>query len=105
MSYSCPTVKVKSWGENQGDFVDVNQSEYDADPSKFELFIPPLMPPPGPPVPPPPAVPPSPLDALKEDWRDGDVAELKAIAAAITGRAVENKDQAVAVIEAALAAK
>lgn len=104
MSYSCPTVKVKPWGENQGDFVDVNQSEYDLDPSKFELFIPPLMPPPGP-APVTVTAPPSPLDALGADWKNGDIGEMKAIAAAITGRAVENKDQAVAVIEAALAAK
>ncbi len=57
-------------------------------------------------VPPPPGPPPSPLDGLSEGWKDKSGAdELKRIAAAISGRTVDNRAQAVAVIEAALAAR
>lgn len=57
-------------------------------------------------VPPPPGPPPSPLDALPADWKDKSGAdELKKIAAAISGRAVENRAQAVDVINQALAAR
>lgn len=57
-------------------------------------------------VPPPPGPPPSPLDGLAANWKtQGSADELKKTAAAISGRAVENREQAVAVIEAALAAR
>lgn len=99
----CPTVRIKSKNPEQGDFVVINASDYDA--ATMTLFeIPP--PPPAPPAPPPPApAAPDALAKLGANWRDGDVAEMRAIAAAISGRAVDNKDQAVAVIEAALKAK
>jgi hypothetical protein len=47
----------------------------------------------------------TPLDGLAANWKDGESAELRKIAAAVSGRAVENKAQAIAVIEAALAAR
>lgn len=56
-----------------------------------------------PPPPPPPA--PDPLTNLAANWRDQDAAALKALAATVSGRSVENKAQAVQVIEAALAAR
>jgi hypothetical protein len=59
----------------------------------------------APPPPPPPPGAPSPLDALGDNWREEHGTKLKSIAAAITGRAVENKDQAIAEIEKALAAR
>jgi hypothetical protein len=59
--------------------------------------------PPPPPPPPPPA---DPLAKLAPDWRTGDVTKLKSLAAAVSdGRAVDNKDQAIAVIETALEAR
>lgn len=55
-----------------------------------------------PPLPPPPAV--DPLAGLAADWRSRD--DLKQLAASVSGgRAVENKRQAVEVIEAALKAR
>lgn len=32
------TVKVKPWGKGQGDFVEVNKSDYEANPEKYELL-------------------------------------------------------------------
>lgn len=56
--------------------------------------------------PPPPGPPPNPLDGLSEDWKtQSGTDELKKTAATISGRAVENREQAVAVIEAALVAR
>jgi hypothetical protein len=94
----CPTVTVKS---PAGDIV-INESDFD--PVKHELAAPAVLPPPPIPPPPPPA-PAHPLDALAKDWQTGDAAELKRLAAAVSGRAVENKAQAVQVINAALAAR
>lgn len=55
-----------------------------------------------PPLPPPPVV--DPLANLAADWRSRD--DLKSIAASVSGgRAVENKRQAIEVIEAALKAR
>lgn len=60
----------------------------------------------APAVPPPPGPPPNPLDGLSEDWKSqGGPDELKKIAAALSGRAMDNREQAVAVIEAALIAR
>lgn len=52
---------------------------------------------------PPPAPPPAPpaLD-IPSDWRKGSAAEVKALAERISGRTPDNREQAVAVIEAAL---
>jgi hypothetical protein len=55
----------------------------------------------GLPLPPPPP----PLVSIPEGWRKLPVPELKALAASVGGRAVENADQAVQVIQAALATK
>lgn len=41
-----PTVKVKPWGKDQGDYVEINQSDFD--PKKFELYEPKLEPQPKP---------------------------------------------------------
>lgn len=99
---NCPTLRIKSTNPEQGEFVVINASDFD--PVTMTLFeIPP--PPPAPDAPPPVLPPPDALAKLGANWRDGDVAEMRAIAAAISGRAVDNKDQAVAVIEAALKAK
>lgn len=58
------------------------------------------------PPPPPPGPPPNPLDGLAEDWKtQSGTDDLKKIAAAISGRSVDNRAQAVAVIEAALVAR
>lgn len=57
-------------------------------------------------LPPPPPPPADPLAKLPVNWKSMPVAELKKIAAAVgDGRAVDNAEQAVAVIEAALAAR
>lgn len=31
MPTSCPTVKVKPWAESQGDFVEINEEDFDAE--------------------------------------------------------------------------
>jgi hypothetical protein len=43
--------------------------------------------------------------AWPPNWREDHGARLKSIALAVSGRAVENKAQAIEVIEAALAAR
>jgi hypothetical protein len=89
--------------ESQGPFVEINASDFDK--SKHELFVeaPPAFVPPPPPGNPPP---PGPLDGLPADWKEkSKTDDLKAIAAAVAGRTVENRKQAVEVIEEALAAK
>lgn len=55
------------------------------------------------PPPPPPLLPPDPLKTLPADWRTNDDVDVRKIAAAVSGRTVENRDQAVAVIEEKLA--
>lgn len=98
---TCPTVKIKSG--NKSGHVIINESDFD--PAKHERYE-------APPAPSPVSVPtgalppPPPVDPLAgfntPGWRDFDVARLRNVAAAVSGRAVENKEQAVAVIEAAL---
>lgn len=93
------TVRIKSsHSETQGPFVEINESDFD--PAKHERYdVPP--PPPGPVVPPPAkAAPVDPLANLPPDWRTKDA---RKIAAAVSGRAVENNAQAIQVIEAELA--
>jgi hypothetical protein len=60
-----------------------------------------------PPPPPPPLAPPpvDPLASLPANWRRMSTIELKSIAAALTGRTVENAEQAREIIQAAIAAK
>lgn len=96
MSDDLPTVKVKS-GDS---FAIINESDFDA--AKHEIFEAPPAPPPPPPAPPPPGSD-NPLDGLAENWREDHGARLKSIALAVSGRSVENKAQAIEVIEQALA--
>ena len=56
------------------------------------------------------ALPPVPADAdplanLSPDWKSQDAASLKALALAVSGRSVDNKAQAIDVVNAALAAR
>lgn len=101
MSDSCNTVKIKSTHPaSQGPFVEINESDFD--PAKHEFFKEPPAAPVLPPLPPAPLAPADPLAALSADWRDQEPATLRKLAATVSGRTVENKAQAVAVIEAAL---
>lgn len=56
-----------------------------------------------PPPPPPPLA--DPLDNLPREWKSGKTKELIALAASVTGRTPENREQAVALIEAVIAAR
>jgi len=100
----CKTVRVKPWSPDQGDYVVINESDYDPD-KHGPLIAPPPPVPVAPMVPPPPKAP-DPLANLAPNWRDAmKVGELKALAQAVSGRAVENREQAKTVIEDALAAR
>ncbi len=104
MSDVCPTVRILPAHPSQGDFVEINASDFDeAKGHKRYIAAPP--PPPGPKAPPPPPPVPSPLDGLPLKWRDAKPVELKALAERISGRTHENREQAVQTIEAALAAR
>lgn len=95
---ACPTVLVKS---PAGDVV-INESDFD--PEKHERADPPPLPlPPVPILPPPPGAP-DPLAEMTGDWQSFDAARLKGVAASVSGRAVENKAQAIQVIDEALKA-
>jgi hypothetical protein len=100
---TCPTVSVKS-SEHEGGFLVVNESDFD--PKKHERY---LAPPPAAaaPLPPPPAPgAPDPLAGLPKDWQTSKkTGELKDLAVAVSGRTPENREQAVAIIVEALAAK
>lgn len=99
MSETLPTVKVKS-GDS---FAIINECDFVEGQHERIVDAPPVIAPP--PLEPPPA-PPSPLDGLAKDWADKSPTEdLKRIAAAVSGRAVENRKQAIDVIEQALAAQ
>lgn len=65
------------------------------------LFDVPMQAPGAPALPPPPPAPVDPLADLGNDWRSRN--DLRALAASISGRAVENAKQAVQVIETELA--
>lgn len=104
MSDNPKTVKIKATDPEQGEFVVINESDFD--PTVHERVEPVAVVPPPPALAPPPPPAADPLAALAKDWQTGDAAELKRIAAAVNGgRAVENKAQAVQVINAALAAR
>jgi hypothetical protein len=94
---TCPTVKVKT----VSGFCIINESDFDA--AKHERFVEPPPAPVLPPLPRAPVAPADPLAALPADWRTQDAGPLRKLAATVSGRAVENKAQAVAVIEAELA--
>lgn len=48
MAETVKTVRVQPWGKGQGDFVEVNESDYAANPDRYKLFTPktPSAPPP-----------------------------------------------------------
>lgn len=95
-----PVKMIKSSHESQGPFVFIEEADFDA--TKHELYLPPPPPFIAPALPPLPGPPADPLDNLAADWRERD--DLKKLAAAVSGgRSVENKAQAIAVIEAELA--
>lgn len=100
--HAVPTALVKSDHPEHNGFIVINESDFDS--TKHERYIAPLPPPPTAALPPPPAAPVDPLADLGADWRKRD--DLRQIAAAVSGgRSVENKAQAIAVIEAALKAR
>jgi hypothetical protein len=101
-----PTVKIKSTHPaSQGPFVEINETDFD--PAKHERYDAPqavVAPPPV--LDPPPPPPANPLDLLPENWREAagrGITKLKEIAEAATGRTPADKNEAVAMIEAALA--
>lgn len=85
-------------------YLEINASDFDpAVHIRVAIEAPPVV---APPLAPPPT-PLSPLDGLAKDWADQSPTEdLKRIAAAVNnGRAVDNRAQAVEVINQALAAR
>lgn len=40
------TVRVEAWGEKQGEFVEINKADYEANPGKYKLFDQKMPPPP-----------------------------------------------------------
>ena len=111
---NCKTMLIKPSHPDQGDFVVIN--EFDFDPTKHvkhELPPPPESTP-APSVPPPPeltpapSVPPPPVDplaSLPANWKELSLAELRPIVEAATGRTPETQEQAVAMIGDAITAK
>src|SRR3954471_23814183 len=100
---TCPTISVKS-SEHESGFIVINESDFD--PKKHERFVapPPVAALPLPP-PPAPAGEPDPLADLPKDWQAKKTPDLRDLAAAVSGRTPENREQAVAIITEALAAK
>lgn len=97
------TILVKSeHPESQGPYVRIAKADFDeAKHEKFELAPPPDAPPPVK-VPPPPV---DPLASLAANWQEKPAGELMAIAQAVTGRTPADGKEAVAMIEAEIAAK
>jgi hypothetical protein len=98
---ACPIVKIKASHPSQGDFVEINECDFD--PAKHERFVEPLPAPPAPVLPPPPPAPADPLASLLKEWREQDYGTLRGIALAVTKRVPENRKQAVQMIEQELA--
>lgn len=99
-------IKIKSTHPaSQGDFVEIYEKDFDESKGHVRYIdAPPAFVPPPAPEAAPPA--PTALDTLPPNWKDSvGTTELKAIAATIDGRSVDNREQAVEMIEAALAAK
>lgn len=95
------TVKIKA-DHVPGGHIVINASEFDA--KVHERFVDPPAPPVIPPPPPPPPVF-DPLDNLPGSWREKKPGELRKLAQAVSGRVHDNVEQAVATVEAALAAR
>lgn len=103
MSSTCPTVQIKSTEpELQGPYIVINESDFD--PAKHERYVAPPAAASLPPPPAPPALPPDPLATLPKDWQSSKATkDLRNLAAAVSGRTPENREQAIAVIVEALA--
>lgn len=103
MSDQVPIIKIKA--DTAKGFRIINASAFDATKHERHIDAPPAFVPPAPLAPPPGPI--DPLASLPADWRDSvGNTELRNIAAALgDGRAVDNRDQAIAVIDAALLAK
>lgn len=106
MNDICPTVRILHPNPKYL-YLDINAEDFD--PERHEIYVAPAAPPTIPPPPPPPPPPFDPLAAIRAnpDWRDtrgAGIAKLKDIAAAVSGgRMPANREEAVAMIEAALA--
>lgn len=96
----CPTVRVKAWNPSQGDYVEINASDFD--PARYERWEGLLPPPPAAALPPPPPPKPNALANLPRNWRDGKTAALRELAERVTGRTPETREQAVQMVEAAI---
>lgn len=97
-----PTVRVKS-DTAPGGHVIMNKSDFN--PDVHEVFTDPVLPPPFfPPFLPPPLsnVHPA-LANLPKNWRNEKTAWLRNVAEKVTGRTPEDREQALAAIDAALA--
>jgi hypothetical protein len=92
-----PTVRVLPSHPSQGDFVEINASDFDA--AVHTLYTASLPPSPLPPLSPPPGPPPHPLANLPKNWREKPPGELRMLAESVTGRTPENRAQAIALIE------
>lgn len=88
------TIKIKPSHPSQGDYVLINESDFDA--SIHEKFDPAA-------VPTKPAEAPPNVIEIPENWADLPWAEMKKLANAVAPEKVFNKDDAVAAIEAELA--
>lgn len=94
-----PTVRVKS-DTAPGGHVIMNETDFD--PAKHEVFTDPVLPPP-PFLPPPPSNVHPALANLPKNWRNEKTAWLRNLAEKVTGRTPEDREQALAAIDAALA--
>ncbi len=96
---------IKLWDKVTGevgnyDAIDVREI-LRTSPDRYTKDDPQLAPPPPAPSAPP-ASPAPPVLNIPPDWRKGSAAEVKVLAERISGRTPDNREQAVAVIEAAL---
>lgn len=100
----CKTVQIKSTHpESQGPFVEINAGDFNAEIHERYVAPPRAVLPPPPPLPPPPA--PDALVGLPAKWRELKPADMRTWAERATGRTPTSRDEAVQMIEAALAAR
>ena len=100
---ACPTVRIMPSHPSQGAFVEINAEDFD--PATHKRYVDPAPVPVGVPPPPPFVPPPGPLDGLPQNWRELPSKRLRELATAATGRTPEDRNQAVEMIDAALALK
>lgn len=101
---TCAVVRVNSSHPSQGAFVEINASDFD--PTRHTLYTgtePLVAPTLAPPLVAPPA--PNALANLPKDWRNAKTSALREMAEKVVGRTPENREQAIQMIEAALAGK